>query len=136
MVEKQKKLLTEYRQQEREENLRLLMLRTEAEGVGSIKYGDDTSHGTRRADKMELATIKLSEERKKIADKRRPRFDMIAETYGWFFERLEPREALVMVFYSNGMTYRDIADRCGRSVGWVSETIKRSKKALVNKKSV
>lgn len=131
MIEKIIDEFTEYKRREKEEDDYLLKLRTDAEGVGSIKYGDDTSHGTTRGDHLENATIKLTEAQKLIAKKRVPRFEMAAETVDWFYARLKPEQARVMTLYVvEGMSFREIADRTGRSIGWVSETVKKSKNLL------
>lgn len=131
MIDKIIDEFTEYKRREREEDDYLLKLRTDAEGVGSIKYGDDTSHGTTRGDHLENATIKLTEAQKLIAKKRVPRFEMAAETVDWFYARLKPEQARVMTMYVvEGMSFREIADRTGRSIGWVAETVKKSKNLL------
>lgn len=131
MIEKIIDEFTEYKRREKEEDDYLLKLRTDAEGVGSIKYGDDTSHGTTRGDHLENATIKLTEAQKLIAKKRVPRFEMAAETVDWFYASLKPEPARVMTLYVvEGMSFREIADRTGRSIGWVSETVKKSKNLL------
>lgn len=131
MIEKIIDEFAEYKRREREEDDYLLKMRTDAEGVGSIKYGDDTSHGTTRGDHLENATIKLTEAQKLIAKKRVPRFEMAAETVDWFYARLKPEQARVMTLYVvEGMSFREIADRTGRSIGWVAETVKKSKNLL------
>ena len=131
MIDKIIDEFADYKRKEREENDYLLKLRTDAEGVGSIRYGDDTSHGTTRGDHLENATIKLTEAQKLIAKKRVPRFEMAAETADWFYDSLTPEQARVMTLYViESMSFREIADRIGRSVGWVSETVKKSKNLL------
>lgn len=131
MIEKIIDEFAEYKRREKEEDDYILKLRTDAEGVGSIKYGDDTSHGTTRGDHLENATIKLAEAQRIIAKKRVPRFEMAAETVDWFYARLKPEQARVMTLYVvEGMSFREIADRTGRSIGWVSETVKKSKNLL------
>lgn len=128
MIEKIIDEFADYKRKEREENDYLLKLRTDAEGVGSIRYGDDTSHGTTRGDHLENATIKLTEAQKLIAKKRVPRFEMAAEVVDWFYEKLKPEAARVMTMHVvEGMSFREIADRTGRSIGWVAETVKKSK---------
>lgn len=128
MIEKIIDEFADYKRKEREEDDYLLKLRTDAEGVGSIRYGDDTSHGTTRGDHLENATIKLTEAQKLIAKKRVPRFEMAAEVVDWFYERLKPEAARVMTMYAvECMSFREISDRTGRSIGWVSDTVKKSK---------
>lgn len=128
MIEKIIDEFADYKRREREEDDYLLKLRTDAEGVGSIRYGDDTSHGTTRGDHLENATIKLTEAQKLIAKKRVPRFEMAAEVVDWFYEKLKPEAARVMTMHVvEGMSFREISDRTGRSIGWVSETVKKSK---------
>ena len=120
-----------YRAYERAEDEYLLLLRTRAEGVGSIQYGDDASHGSGGGDKMERATIKLSDVRTEIAKKRRPRFKKTADLCDAIYEALEAEAARIMVlFIVDGLTYREIADKTGWSIGWVSETVKKSKDLL------
>lgn len=120
-----------YRAYERAEDEYLLLLRTRAEGVGAIQYGDDASHGSGAGDKMEKATIKLSDARTEIAKKRRPRFRKTASLCDVIYDTLEPEAARIMVlFIVDGLTYREIADKTGWSTGWVSETVKKSKDML------
>ena len=120
-----------YRAYERAENEYLLRLQTKAEGVGSIQYGDDTSHGSGGGDRMERATIELAEARTEIAKKRQPRFNKTANVCDCIYDCLDAEPARVMVmFIVDGLTYREIADKIGRSVGWVSETVKKSKQLL------
>ena len=131
MIEKLIKEFADYRWKEQKENEYLLKLRTEAEGVGSIKYGDDTSRGTGDGDRMANAAIRLTEAKTAIAKKRVPRFEMEYETIDWYYEKLNPEEARVMVLYSvDGLSYREIADKTGKSVGWVFNTVAAGKKKL------
>lgn len=127
MIDKIIDKFAEYNRREKEEDDYLLKLRTDAEGVGSIKYGDDTSHGTTRGDHLENATIKLTEAQKLIAKKRVPRFKMAAETEDWFHANLTPEQARVMTLYVvDGMSYREIADKTGKSIGWLSQVVQKS----------
>ena len=120
-----------YRKAERDEDLYLLKLRTKAEGVGSIQYGDDTSHGTVTGDKMERAAIQLAEAEKVIDKKRTPRFEVAAETLDWFHDHLEPEPARIMEFYAiDGMSYREISYKTGKSVGWISKVVQKSRAIL------
>lgn len=121
----------EYNRKAREEDDYLLKLQTEAEGVGSIKYGDDTSHGTQAGDHLENATIRLAEAKKRIAKKRAPRFEAAAEVEGWLYDRLKPEPAKIMTMYVvDNLTYREIAHRTGKSIGWVVNEVKKSGKNL------
>ena len=124
------KLIEAREQQKREDDL-LLQLQTNAEGVGSIKYGDDTSHGTDTGDRLEIATIKLAEARERIAKKRVGRFDLEAEVCDWLYDYLAPSHARVMVLYVvDGLSYRDISARTGYSIGWISNAVKNAKEIL------
>jgi len=131
MIEKIIDEQSKYHALERSEDDYILRLQTKAEGVGSIQYGDDTSHGTGGGDKMERATIELAEAKSKVAKRRRPRFTKTADVCCYLYRHLEAEPARVMVmFIVDGLTYREIADKTGRSVGWVSETVKKSKQLL------
>lgn len=128
------KLITQfeqYKKDKHDEDLYIERLQTKAEGVGAIPYGEDTSHGSATGDRMENATITLAEAREKINARRVGRFTLEVETCGWIYEKLKPQAARVMVMYAiDGFTYREIAEKTGRSVGWVSTTINEAKKLL------
>ena len=131
MIEKLLKEFADYRWQEKQEDEYILELRTRAEGVGAIKYGDDTSRGSGDGDKMAAATIRLTEAKAKIAKKRVPRFELQADSCDWFYEHLTPEEARVMVMYAvDGLSYREISEKTGKSVGWVFNTVAAGMKKL------
>ena len=125
------KTFEQYNRAEREERLLLERLTTNAEGVGSITYGDDTSHGTSTGDRLEKTTITLSEAREKISMRRRRRSEFTADTMDWFNDRLDPYSAWIMKLYCiDCMSTRQVADSIGRSVGWVNQVINKSRKIL------
>lgn len=114
-----------------EEELLLERLRTHAEGVGSIRYGDDVSHGTATGDRLERGAIKLTEAKEKLTGRRIERADLRSESADFFFERLEALPAYIMFLYCiDGMTCREIAEKIGRSHGFVNKVVTESKSFL------
>lgn len=116
---------------EKEEDLLIERLETEAQGVGSIPYGDDTSHGSTNGDKMANGVIKLAEAREKIAPRKVERTALRADTISFFFERADSLTAYIMMLYVvDGMTFRQIADKIGRSHEYVRRTVISIKKII------
>lgn len=116
---------------EKEEELLIERLETQAEGVGAIQYGDDTSHGRGDGDKMAVNTIRLAEVRDKIAPRKVERTALRADTISFFFERADSLTAYIMMLYVvDGMTFRQIADKIGRSHEYVRRTVISIKKIL------
>lgn len=132
MINELVRIFKKYNQDEREEILLLERLMVRAEWVGSITYGDDTSHGTPAGDQLEKTTIALAEARDKISKRRLERFRLRADTADWFFEKLDAQEAWVMMLYCiDGLSVRQVSENTGRSVGWVNEVIHKAKKKLL-----
>jgi hypothetical protein len=116
---------------EKEEELLIERLETRAEGVGAIQYGDDTSHGGGDGDRMAVRTIRLAEVRDKIAPRKVERTALRADTISFFFERADSLTAYIMMLYVvDGMTFRQIADKIGRSHEYVRRTVISIKKIL------
>lgn len=116
---------------EKEEELLIERLETQAEGVGAIPYGDDTSHGGGDGDRMAVHTIRLAEVRDKIAPRKVERTALRADTISFFFERADSLTAYIMMLYVvDGMTFRQIADKIGRSHEYVRRTVISIKKIL------
>ncbi len=116
---------------EKEEELLIERLETQAEGVGAIQYGDDTSHGGGDGDRMAVRTIRLAEVRDKIAPRKVERTALRADTISFFFERADSLTAYIMMLYVvDGMTFRQIADKIGRSHEYVRRTVISIKKIL------
>lgn len=116
---------------EKEEELLIERLETQAEGVGAIQYGDDTSHGGGDGDRMAVNTIRLAEVRDKIAPRKVERTALRADTISFFFERADSLTAYIMMLYVvDGMTFRQIADKIGRSHEYVRRTVISIKKIL------
>lgn len=116
---------------EKEEELLIERLETQAEGVGAIQYGDDTSHGGGDGDRMAVRTIRLAEVRDKIAPRKVERTALRADTISFFFERSDSLTAYIMMLYVvDGMTFRQIADKIGRSHEYVRRTVISIKKIL------
>lgn len=131
MINELVRIFRKYNQDERDEALLLERLKVRAEGVGSITYGDDTSHGTATGDQLEKTTIALAEAREKISKRRRERFQMRADTADWFFEKLTPQEAWIMKLYCiDSLSVRQVSENTGRSIGWVNEVIHKAKRKL------
>lgn len=116
---------------EKEEELLIERLETQAEGVGAIQYGDDTSHGGGDGDRMAVRTIRLAEVRDKIAPRKVERTALRADTISFFFERADSLTAYIMMLYVvDGMTFRQIADKIGRSHEYIRRTVISIKKIL------
>lgn len=116
---------------EKEEDLLIERLETEAQGVSSIPYGDDTSHGSTTGDKMANGVIKLAEVREKIAPRKIERTALRADTMSFFFERLDSLDAYIMTLYViDGMSTRQIAEKIGRSHGYVHGAVQHIKKII------
>lgn len=116
---------------EKEEELLIERLETQAEGVGAIQYRDDTSHGGGDGDRMAVNTIRLAEVRDKIAPRKVERTALRADTISFFFERADSLTAYIMMLYVvDGMTFRQIADKIGRSHEYVRRTVISIKKIL------
>ena len=114
----------------KEEN-RIEYYQTRAENVGAISYGNDASRGTPAGDRLETDAIKLAAYKKKIAPERRERFKLRAEAALEFVGYLETDQAeLVRMRHIDQLTIRQIADRTGMSVGWISEKIKAAEEKL------
>ena len=116
---------------EKEEDLLIERLETEAQGVGSIPYGDDTSHGNGTGDRMEKGAIRLAETRDKIAPNKIERTALRADTISFFFERFDSLTAYIMMLYVvDCMSTRQIAEKIGRSHGYVHRVVQNIKKIL------
>ena len=131
MIDSTINLMSDYNARYREEDLLLEKLRTHAEGLSSRNYEDDTSRGGSSGENADNAKIRLIDTQTKIAKKRWPRFELTADVCDYLYDRLKPQQARVMEMYVvDCMTYRDIADRIGKSAAWVSNIVNDSKKIL------
>lgn len=128
MIEELFLMLDGYNREEKDENLYLEELRTKAEGVGAIKYGDELKRAT-GAD-ADDAKINLIEKEKAIAKKRRERFRKSAEASALFYDELDDYTAYIVMLCSLGYTYREISIKTGMSIGWVGSTVAAAKKKL------
>lgn len=45
-------------------------------------------------------------------------------------QQLSEREVMIYLLISNGMSYRDLADKLGMSHGWVQQTFEKAKDKL------
>lgn len=130
MIDKTINLFLDYNAQFREEDLLIERLRTHAEGLSARAYEDDVPRGS-SGENADNAKIRLVDVKSRIDKKRRIRFEVTADTCDWLYDRLKPQQARVMEMYVvDGMTYRDIADRIGKSASWVSNIVNESKKIL------
>lgn len=102
-----------------DEQLELLRLQTEAEGVGGSGYGDELHRQTSGGDRLQVATAKLSAYKDKIKQLRRLRSPRKIEALATLYRELSPAEAYVAeAIYNRGLNYKQIAEELGYSVRW------------------
>lgn len=119
-----------FEHEEKEEEC-LMYYRAKAENVKAVQYGNDTSRGTVNGDRLQNDVIKIEAYTKKFAPERRERFMLRAEASLEFAGFLETDEAeLMRMRHTNQMTVRQIADKVGMSVGWVSQRISAAEEKL------
>lgn len=131
MIDNLIRQLAEHNAAEKEEDLLIERLETAAQGVRSIQYGQDTSHGSGNKDKMADGAIKVAAMRDKLAPRKVARTALRADTMSFFFERLDSVSAYIMTLYViDGLSTRQIADKIGRSHSHVHRVVDSIKKIL------
>lgn len=131
MINELKRQLDEHNAREREEDLILERLETQAHGLGGQVYGDDASHSGTVPDRMERSTIKIVSFDDKIAPRRIERTALRADTADFFFERLDSLSAYIMTLYIiEGLSMRQIARKIGRSAGYVHKAVVDAQKNI------
>lgn len=107
----------------RSEDRELERLETLAQNVTSINYGDDASHGSTKGDRLEKATIELSEYREVMKERRRSRMRDLVDAEAYLWKHLDPLEAHILISeYGRGESVREISQALGLSESWVYRT--------------
>jgi len=112
--------LEQLRKIQLDEDREIERLEVYAQGLGGAGYGEDAPTGSHTGDRLERATLELSEYKETVKRLRRARTEHRAALLYTLWQNLDGGAAYVAeAIYNRGLSYKEIAAESGYSLRWV-----------------